>query len=289
MSYACEICERTYHEKFNLDRHVPYCRFLHLSKRDRDNQAETESEPVPEPRMLYRWMQDMALKIEKLEKENTQLRGVARKQQKEDVGTVLRQHCPTQSFAAWISASVLAAIPRYLETVYQKDLLSGVAELLSATVSSSGAENLPIRAFVHKPSEFYIYEKVKTNTDKDTVSEGPGTSALVTGPSTSALDTGPSTSALDTGPSTCALVWRQIHANDLNQWFALIESHFQTGFRDHWVVPNMDKINGNDEAFTQRYVSYYQKILGNGRMTTDTRYQKLRAHLYGLIKQKAGN
>ena len=268
MSYSCEICERTYHEKFNLDRHIPYCRFLHLSKRDRDNQAETESEPVPEPRMLYRWMQDMALKIEKLEKENTQLRGVARKQQKEDVGTVLRQHCPTQSFAAWISASVLAAIPRYLETVYQKDLLSGVAELLSASISSSGAENLPIRAFVHKPSEFYIYEKVKTNTDKDTVSEGSvGEGSVGEG----------------------SMVWRQIHANDLNQWFALIESHFQTGFRDHWVVPNMDKINGNDEAFTQRYVSYYQKILGNGRMTTDTRYQKLRAHLYGLIKQKAGN
>jgi hypothetical protein len=254
MSYACEICERTYHEKFNLDRHVPYCRFLHLSKRDRDNQVETESEPVPEPRMLYRWMQDMALKIEKLEKENTQLRGVARKQQKEDVGTVLQQHCPTQSFAAWISASVLTAIPRYLETVYQKDLLSGMADLLTATISSSGAENLPIRAFAHKPSEFYIYEKVKTDTD--------------------------------TNGSAGSLAWRQIRAEDLNQWFALIESHFQTGFRDHWVIPNMDKMNGNDEAVSQRYVLYYQKILGNGRMTTDTRYQKLRVHLYGLIKQK---
>lgn len=257
MPYACEICERTYHEKFNLDRHIPYCRFLHLSKRDRDNQVETESEPVPEPRMLYRWMQDMALKIEKLEKENTQLRGVARKQQKEDVGTVLRQHCPTQSFAAWISNTVLAAIPRYLETVYQKDLLSGMAELISACVSMG--ENLPIRAFVHKPSEFYIYEKVKT--DKDSTGEGPSTSAAT-------------------------MVWRQIRAEDLNQWFALIESHFQTGFRDHWVIPNMDKMNGNDEAVSQRYVLYYQKILGNGRMTTDTRYQRLRAHLYGLIKQK---
>jgi hypothetical protein len=264
MAYACEICERTYHEKFNLDRHIPYCRFLHLSKRDRDNQAETESEPVPEPRMLYRWMQDMALKIEKLEKENAQLRGVARKQQKEDVGTVLRQHCPTQSFAAWISASVLTAIPRYLETVYQKDLLSGMAELISACVSSSTGENLPIRAFVHKPSEFYIYEKAK-----------PGTGSAGEG----SVGDGSSTSSV-------TMVWRQIRAEDLNQWFALIESHFQTGFRDHWVIPNMDKMNGNDEAVSQRYVLYYQKILGNGRMTTDTRYQKLRVHLYGLIKQK---
>jgi hypothetical protein len=82
------------------------------------------------------------------------------------------------------------------------------------------------------------------------------------------------------------MAWRQIRAEDLNQWFALIESHFQTGFRDHWVIPNMDKMNGNDEAVSQRYVLYYQKILGNGRMTTDTRYQRLRAHLYGLIKQK---
>ena len=248
MSYACEICERTYHEKFNLDRHVPYCRFLHLSKRDRDNQVETESEPVPEPRMLYRWMQDMALKIEKLEKENAQLRGVTRKQQKEDVSTVLRQHCPTQSFATWISNTVLAAIPNYLETVYQKDLLSGMAELISACVNTGSSENLPIRAFVHKPSEFYIYEKMKTD--------------------------------------SADMAWRQIRTEDLNQWFALIESHFQTGFRDHWVIPNMDKMNGNDEAVSQRYVLYYQKILGNGRMTTDTRYQKLRAHLYGLIKQK---
>lgn len=254
MAYACEICERTYHEKFNLDRHIPYCRFLHLSKRDRDNQIEVDSEPVPEPRMLYRWMQDMALKIEKLEKENAQLRGVARKQQKEDVGTVLRQHCPTQSFATWISNTVLTTIPRYLETVYQKDLLSGMVELISASVSSSMGENLPIRAFVHKPSEFYIYEKVKT--DKDSAG------------------------------STVSMVWRQIRAEDLNQWFALIESHFQTGFRDHWVIPNMDKMNGNDETVSQCYVLYYQKILGNGRMTTDTRYQKLRVHLYGLIKQK---
>lgn len=260
MSYACEICERTYHEKFNLDRHVPYCRFLHLSKRDRDNQIEVDSEPVPEPRMLYRWMQDMALKIEKLEKENAQLRGVTRKQQKEDVSTVLRQHCPTQSFATWISNTVLAAIPNYLETVYQKDLLSGMAELISACVngvSTGSSENLPIRAFVHKPSEFYIYEKMKI----DSVGEG-------------------------SAGSTVSMAWRQIRAEDLNQWFALIESHFQTGFRDHWVIPNMDKMNGNDEAVSQRYVLYYQKILGNGRMTTDTRYQRLRAHLYGLIKQK---
>jgi hypothetical protein len=254
MEHQCEICNRNYHEKFNLDRHIPYCRFLHLSKRERDNQAEIEAEPVPEPRMLYRWMQEMALKIEKLEKENTQLRGVARKQQKEDVSTVLRQHCPTQSFATWISSVVLPRIPAHLETVYQKDLLSGMADLITAGVSSSSsAENLPIRAFVHKPSEFYIYEKAKTDTDIE---------------------------------SDTTMVWRQIRADDLNQWFALIESHFQTGFRDHWVIPNMDKMNGNDEAVSQRYVLYYQKILGNGRMTTDARYQRLRAHLYGLIKQK---
>jgi hypothetical protein len=254
MSYACEICERTYHEKFNLDRHVSYCRFLHQSKRERNNQAEIESEPVPELRMLYQWMQDMALKIEKLEKENQQLRGVERKQQKEDVWSYLGKSTPAQSFASWISSCVLPAIPSCLETVYQKDLLSGMAELISKVCGGEGnAEVLPIRAFVHKPTEFYLYENI---------TEENGNRRLA---------------------------WRKIHANDLNQWFALMESHFQTGFRDHWVVPNMEKINGNDEVYTQRYVSYYQKILGNGRMTTDTRYQRLRTHWFGLIKQKAGN
>jgi hypothetical protein len=245
MDYACDICGKNYHEKFNLDRHVTYCTFLHQSKRERDNQAELESEPLPDLKMLYRWMQDMALKIEKLEKENRKLRGVERQQEKMDITIWLRQQTPSQSFASWISSVVLPRIPQHLETVFQKDLLSGVAELLTACAVGP---DLPIRAFVNQPTEFYLYE----------------------------------TSTEDANTK----VWRKIRAPDLNSWLALIESHFQTGFRDHWVVPNMEKINAKDEVFSERYVQYYQKILGNGRMTTDTRYQRLRNHVFGLIKQK---
>jgi len=249
--YQCAICSRQYREKFNLDRHIIYCTFLHESKRETDNSAELESEPIPDTRMMYKWMQEMALKIEKLEKENDKLKGVARQQNKADVAEWLKQNCyagekcPPQKFGNWVAAHILPNIIKHLETVFQKDLLSGMVDLLS---ECAVGDNLPIRAFTNKQYEFHIYEKDKTDEGK--------------------------------------MEWKKIEATELYQWFALIESHFQTGFRDHWVVPNMAKINGQDEAFSQRYVLYYQKILGNGRMTTDSRYQRLRQHLYNTIKQK---
>lgn len=248
--YQCSICNRSYREKFNFDRHVVYCTFLNESRRERNNSAEVESEPIPDTRMMYKWMQEMALKIEKLEKGNDKLRGVVRVQKKNDVEDWIKQNCysgekcPSVSFSVWMGTPVLAAIPQHLNTVFQKDLLAGMSDLL---VACAVGENLPIRAFTNKVSEFYIYELNKNNENME---------------------------------------WKKMDTKDIFQWFSLIESHFQTAFRDHWVVPNMSKINGSDEQFSQLYVLNYQKILGNGRMTTDTRYQRLRNVLYNTIKQK---
>jgi hypothetical protein len=62
-----------------------------------------------------------------------------------------------------------------------------------------------------------------------------------------------------------------------------IAYRFLYDFNRLWYEKNIDNIK-NSEEYKNLFDNYYLKILGGNRMSDDSRNQKIRKHLYGLLK-----
>jgi hypothetical protein len=113
----------------------------------------------------------------------------------------------------------------------------------------------PIRAFDNKPNMFYIYSKtinIGTSNNENTEISNQ---------------------------------WSLISTTDFDNYLKQIARQFIVQFRSCWFLVNEEKIQ-TDELYKDKYVNYYQKILGSeGKMTDDIRYQRVRHTFYTLIKQ----
>jgi len=63
-----------------------------------------------------------------------------------------------------------------------------------------------------------------------------------------------------------------------------INYRFLFEFNRLWYEKNVQNIRDSEE-YSNLYNDYYLKILGGNRMSDDSRNQKIRKHLYGIIKQ----
>jgi len=252
MSYQCQICLRSYHEKFNFDRHRITCEFLHKSRRERRNDIDMEQteEMMPTKREMFLLMQDMSLKISKLETELKKLKSVQSK--KMDMIEWLNnlQQQPEQDFHTWITTAVYDEIKNVLDIVYRDDLLHGSKELFKNTCCQfwKNKIDLPIRAFDHKSNQFYIYEKNPNSVEE-----------------------------------TRQYHWRRMTNDEFDRILAKIDHQFVVNFRIHWYDVNKD--NMNQEKYKDMYVHHYAKILGNDRMSESGRHHHLRQYLYDLMKE----
>jgi len=157
--HKCINCSRVYKEKFNFDRHAVYCDFLQKSAREQENKVELVSEPPPTTKQLYRWMQEMALRIDKLEKENMKLRKIHTK--KINILEWLNKSPkPDISFTEWIKRDVFILVHKYLETVFQENLMIGIYTIF-CEVMKKKKSNLPLRAFTKKNNMFYVFMENK--------------------------------------------------------------------------------------------------------------------------------
>jgi hypothetical protein len=63
-----------------------------------------------------------------------------------------------------------------------------------------------------------------------------------------------------------------------------INYRFLFEFNRLWYEKNVQNIRDSEE-YSNLYNDYYLKILGGNRMSDDSRNQKIRKHLYGILKQ----
>jgi len=63
-----------------------------------------------------------------------------------------------------------------------------------------------------------------------------------------------------------------------------INYRFLSDFNRLWYEKNAEKIKKSEE-YSNLYNDYYMKILGGNRMSDDSRNQKIRKHLYEILKQ----
>ena len=249
--YSCNFCSREYREKFNYDRHHVYCEFINKSLREQNDEVDVieTQDTLPSSKQMYRWMQEMAVRIDKLEKDNAKLKQLQMKKQKVNVvdwlnnSTQIKQ--PDITFTDWITTFIFPQIPNYLDTVYHIDLLSGINALLKNAVMNELIEKLPIRAFHGKTQIFYAYSKTDTK-------------------------------------------WDILSTNDFNKQLSRISHQFVVEFGRNWYLVNKDKIE-TDENYNKMYINYYQQILGGNKMNDETRFNRIRTAFHSIIKQNTTN
>jgi hypothetical protein len=125
-----------------------------------NHEIDIEDDVLPSKKEMYFLMQEMGLKLLKLEVEVKKLKQVQNK--KMDVLEWLnkQQKQPEVTLNDWIINSVFPEIQYVLDTVYNEDLLRGYKALFQRVTDNQ--TDLPIRAFDNKSNQLYIYEKVRT-------------------------------------------------------------------------------------------------------------------------------
>lgn len=244
--YSCKYCTRQYIEKFNYDRHIVCCEFFHKSNRERNEDIDL-SDTLPTQREMYQLMQDLVIRVNKLEKENAKLKQV----QKRKFNILDRLNDPlctvTQSttLSKWITNIVLPDVHKHLNTVFHSDLLSGINGLFEQVLSAADLETIPICAFDNIANTFYAFQSANGDDDPK---------------------------------------WTKLSPSDLNKQLHIVAHRFAVDFKTHWYEVNKDKME-TDESYKDKYINYYKNILGGDRMSDETRYQRVRQKIYSLIKQ----
>jgi len=247
MSYQCQICNKIYREKFNYDRHITCCEFFHRSRREMNHEMDIEDDVLPSKKEMYFLMQEMGLKLLKLEVEVKKLKQVQNK--KMDVLEWLnkQQKQPEVTLNDWIINSVFPEIQYVLDTVYNEDLLRGYKALFQRVTDNQ--TDLPIRAFDNKSNQLYIYEKVPISVNAPEVQYH----------------------------------WRKIKHNEMERLLSKIDHQFIVNFRIYWYDVNKEHME--KESYKEMYINNYTRILGGDRMSDSTRHNHIIQYIYGLLKQ----
>jgi len=255
--YKCGFCPKTYKEKFNYDRHIVCCEFLHKSN-NREQSNEMELVDIPSIKTMYRIIQELAVRLDKVEKENIIMKHQLKhpmKKHKIDILELLNTKSvnniyPDKTLKDWLTESVLPKVSKYLDNVFASNLLAGIKAVLNDVLTSTDNNNIPIRIFDNKPNMFYVYNKPLVSDDIDSVES-----------------------------------WFLISINDFDKHIlSRISNQFSIDFNIHWLKPNEEKIL-TMESYKDKYFQYYKAILGGDCSNSDTRYQRSRQFIYSLIKQ----
>jgi len=159
MVYNCKHCNREYKEKFNHDRHIQTCEFLSKSKREQDNEIDA-FEKVPTQREMFLLIQELSIRINKLEKENALLKNSVKGREKRKFSDILLQiPKPSMELNSWVLI-LLDSVDQYLDTVFKKDLCRATIDLFVKTIDDKVNE-IPLRAYDIKPNALYTYDSEK--------------------------------------------------------------------------------------------------------------------------------
>lgn len=158
-THVCLSCSTEFKYKKQYNEHILCCAFLKERTKERNTNMELVDDRIPSDRMLYELVKNLALKCDRLEKEVEDLRRIARKEKKKiDILDYLRQHqAPAKNYQQWMKE--IEVQPRYLEIVFENNIIMGVTKLIEDYISGFTNDQLPLAAFSHKSGQIYIYKE----------------------------------------------------------------------------------------------------------------------------------
>jgi hypothetical protein len=178
--YYCKYCIKHWKHKQEYEKHLACCEFFYNFRRNPRNEMDDYGNKLPTQKELFRFVQELSMKCERLEKEVTRLKQNANMRQKKIIVECLNHSSaiPKWTFCEWWK-SIHLSIPfvmnekdassmaehwseisnPYLFRVFNMGLTEGIKCILGQFigVARESRQILPIRCFTQKINTFYIY------------------------------------------------------------------------------------------------------------------------------------
>ena len=172
---ACNYCGKFYTRKSSLTRHTIVCELAHKSKRLRVCDEEEDSD-TPTMNQLYKIIQEMAFKQQKMEEKMEEMqKWIDKKKKKLNVLNWLNLHfAPTTNFTDKIKSFLVSeddilqmseynfaivAVNILKKNLKKQDIEDYAHEGTTTTTTTGSCNDEPIACFAEKSSVFYIYKK----------------------------------------------------------------------------------------------------------------------------------
>uniref|UniRef100_A0A6C0DRK1 Uncharacterized protein n=1 Tax=viral metagenome TaxID=1070528 RepID=A0A6C0DRK1_9ZZZZ len=170
INYRCDYCNHEYRTRDKYSEHIVFCEFSHKTKREQEEDIEM-FETMPTQKHMFLILKQLALRVDKLERENEILRNVAAKANKKIniLEWLNKQETkPSKTFKEWVLAF---DYENTIKDVFQIDIPTAIIHTFERGVGEltlKNIENIPIRVFLQKKNIFYVYGKEKSNDPEPT-------------------------------------------------------------------------------------------------------------------------
>lgn len=157
---TCRWCNRDFKHKPQYSEHIVSCKFMKERAKERNAVLDLEDDDIPNTRMLYELVKNLAHKCETLEAKVKKLQDAARRDKRKiDILQYLNANQkPETTYKKWYKS--LEAKKEHLDITIDRNIISGVCRIVqdSFLEDPQSIHTLPIAAFSHKHNIFYMYE-----------------------------------------------------------------------------------------------------------------------------------
>lgn len=160
MSIYCNFCHHHWKLKKEYDKHISCCNYFYNLRRNPRPEMDENGVKIPSHKELFRYVQELSLKCERLEKEVYRLKANMNTKQKKMITDWLNQpqHIPKFTFEEWSKTMNLQESA--LQIVFKRDLTEGIRHVIRELLDDNRDNSAkPIRAFSQKAGFIYIYSR----------------------------------------------------------------------------------------------------------------------------------
>jgi hypothetical protein len=254
---SCKYCTNTWKLKRDYEKHLACCEFFFNMRRNPHSEMDDYGTKLPSNKELFRFVQELSLKCERLEREVTRLKATVSVRQKKVIVECLNNtvFIPQNSFCEWwktISLQMHIALNEkeeqsmsshwstirnpFLFRVFNIGLVDGIKMALGCFINTEKANKrvFPIRCFTQKPNAFYIY------------SSGDGS------------ETGSSQISFSKKTKNRGSEWKLMTNADMETMVDYISQLFVREFLQ-WQKNNVSEIGG-DERRGEEQITYMMRV-----------------------------
>jgi regulator of replication initiation timing len=114
---------------------------------------------IPSQRELFKYVQELSLRLDRTEKELSKLKSTVGMKQKKEIITWLNQpnQLPTNTFEEWFKE--IGVDESHVLCVGERDLTIGMQTCIQEFLAKCDRKRMPIRTFTQKTGVFYIYTR----------------------------------------------------------------------------------------------------------------------------------
>lgn len=158
---TCAVCKKQYSRKSSLDKHKILCDFKYKSKREIEVETE-ESADIPNHFQLVQIVQQLTLKMMKMEEKMAEMQKfIDKKKKKLNIIQWLNMNVtPTIGFKEWVN-TMIHIYSKHFEILMEDTIYQCLQKIFEDNLSNDGNFIYPIKCYSQKAGIFYVCEKLE--------------------------------------------------------------------------------------------------------------------------------